>query len=237
MPLIVTWPEITLRLALAAAAGLLIGFDRQAQGQAAGLRTTTLVCLAACIVMILANLMLGMTGADPTRFTRIDVLRLPMGILSGMGFLGAGAILRRGDVVVGVTTAATLWFMTCIGLVIGAGQLALGAAGTGLGWAVLWGLKWIDLRIARNYRGALVVSAQRASLDERQLRRILETSGRRMVSWAVTYEDGAVRYQAEAELEWRGYERDRALDPDFVRSLAENPAVLRAQWAPKGVSG
>ena len=68
----------------------------------------------------------------------MDLMRLPLGILSGMGFIGAGAIFRRGDAVVGVTTAATLWFVTVMGLCFGAGQLPLGAAMLAVGLGVLW---------------------------------------------------------------------------------------------------
>ena len=71
-------------------------------------RTTILVCLTASASMILGNLLLGTLGRATDTLVRMDVMRLPLGILTGMGFIGAGAILHRGNVVVGVTTAATL---------------------------------------------------------------------------------------------------------------------------------
>jgi putative Mg2+ transporter-C (MgtC) family protein len=145
MPLTPTWQDVLIRLALAVAAGLLIGFNREERSQAAGLRTTVLVCLAACLAMVLANELLDTTGKDQSKFAQIDVLRLPLGILSGIGFIGAGAIIKRGDVVVGVATAATIWFMTVVGLCFGAGQLALGVGTTALAFLLLWTLRWIDL--------------------------------------------------------------------------------------------
>ncbi len=98
----------------------------------------------------------------------LDLMRLPLGILSGMGFIGAGAILRRGDRVLGITTAATLWFVTVMGLCFGGGQLALGVAVLGLAMAVLWGLKWIETHVDREQRGTLILSttAQGPSEDE-----------------------------------------------------------------------
>src|SRR3979409_2300297 len=108
MPLTLTWQEIALRLVLAALEGLFIGFDRGEHGRPAGLRTTLLVCLAAAVTMIEANLLLDTRGKTPDAFATMDVMRLPLGILTGMGFIGGGAILRRDGFVLGVTTAATL---------------------------------------------------------------------------------------------------------------------------------
>jgi putative Mg2+ transporter-C (MgtC) family protein len=237
MPLTLSWQDVVLRLAFAVAAGAVVGFNREQRGQAAGLRTTILVCLAACLAMVLANLLLDTRGKDPSKFAQIDVLRLPLGILSGIGFIGAGAIIRRGDVVVGVTTAATIWFMTVVGLCIGAGQLPLGAGATALAFMLIWGLHYVDLRIARRFRGELTVSANRNGLTEGDLRLHLETTGYRIVAWAITYEDAADRYEARAELEWRGHEADRARDPEFVKPIATNPAVLKAQWTPAATAG
>jgi putative Mg2+ transporter-C (MgtC) family protein len=136
----VGWPELALRLALTLIACGLIGFDRSEHGKPAGLRTTILVGLAAAIAMMQTNLLLPTGGKEPDSFAQFDVMRLPLGILTGVGFIGGGAILRRGNLVLGVTTAATLWFVTVIGLCFGGGQLALGAAATAIGLLVLWGL-------------------------------------------------------------------------------------------------
>jgi putative Mg2+ transporter-C (MgtC) family protein len=84
---------------------------------------------------------------------------LPLGILTGVGFIGGGTILKKGDLVAGVTTAATIWVMTVIGLCLGGGQLALGIATTALAIITLWLLKWIDLAIPREHRAVMVVTA------------------------------------------------------------------------------
>jgi putative Mg2+ transporter-C (MgtC) family protein len=237
MALELGWQDMALRLALAMIAGAAVGFNREARSQAAGLRTTVLVCLAACIAMVLANKLLGTSGRSLKSFVQIDVLRLPLGILSGIGFIGAGAILRRGDVVQGVTTAATLWFMTCVGLCLGAGEYGLGIAATVIALVVLWALRWADMKIAKKFRAGLTVSAQRAKLPEEELRAAIERAGLKIVFWAVTYEEGAKRYQARTELEWKGHQSDRSLEPEFVKTLAKDPAVLRAEWEPAPTSG
>jgi putative Mg2+ transporter-C (MgtC) family protein len=237
MPLIVTWQDVLIRLALAVVAGAVVGFNREARSQAAGLRTTVLVCLAACLAMVLANELLDTTGKDSSKFAQIDVLRLPLGILSGIGFIGAGAIIKRGDMVMGVTTAATIWLMTVVGLCLGAGQLSLGAAATALTVVLLWGLRWVDLRMPRKFRAGLTVNARREGLSELDLRRAIEAAGHDIILWAVRYEDAARRYEARIELEWRGHEHDRGEEPEFVKALALNPAVLSADWEPGQTGG
>jgi putative Mg2+ transporter-C (MgtC) family protein len=126
MPTHIGWQEITLRLALTIIAGLLIGYNRTEHGKAAGLRTTLLVGLAASFAMIQVNLLMPTAGRSPDSFVTNDLMRLPLGILTGVGFIGGGVILRRDNIIVGVTTAATLWYVTVIGLCFGGGQIELG---------------------------------------------------------------------------------------------------------------
>jgi putative Mg2+ transporter-C (MgtC) family protein len=159
MPLSPGWGDICTRLLLTLIAGAVIGFNRGARGHAAGLRTTMLVCLAASVAMIQMNILLTVSGKTPASFSVMDIMRLPLGILTGVGFIGGGAILRKGDLVTGVTTAATLWLVTVIGLCLGGGQLVLGTATTVLGVITLWGLKWIDLAIPREHRAMMTVTA------------------------------------------------------------------------------
>lgn len=159
MPLYPSWEDIGLRLLLTMVASGLIGLDRGARGHAAGLRTTMLVGLAAASAMILANMLLPTGGKARDSFAAMDVMRLPLGILTGVGFIGGGTILKRGDIVTGVTTAATLWLTTLLGLCLGAGQIGLGSVATGLALVTLLVLKWLDVRIPREHRGRLVITA------------------------------------------------------------------------------
>lgn len=109
--------EIILRLVAAAVLGGLIGLERQRRRHPAGLRTHTLVCLGSALVMIIsediANRYLGVTNADPAR--------IAAQVVSGIGFLGAGTIMREGLTVRGLTTAASLWVVAALGLAIGGG--------------------------------------------------------------------------------------------------------------------
>src|SRR6266566_616795 len=103
MPPSLEWGDLLLRLVATIGAGTVIGTNRGERGKPAGLRTTVLVCLAASISMLLANTLLKTVGKTPDSYIQLDVMRLPLGILTGMGFIGAGTILRREDLVTGVT--------------------------------------------------------------------------------------------------------------------------------------
>ena len=152
MPFDPTVADIVLRLVLTLAASALIGFNRERGGHAAGFRTTILVGLAACIAMIQANILLD---TSERANGSMDILRLPLGVLTGVGFIGGGAILRRGDLVTGVTTAATLWLITTIGLCFGGGQIILGAIATAAALIVLSPFKHVDTWIRREQKALL----------------------------------------------------------------------------------
>jgi putative Mg2+ transporter-C (MgtC) family protein len=112
--------ETILRLALGAFIGGVIGFEREVHGRAAGFRTQLIVCVAAVLIMIISeNYYLKLEHIDDS--FRIDPARLASGALIGIGFLGAGVIIKSGFTVRGLTTAATIWIVSAIGLAIGGG--------------------------------------------------------------------------------------------------------------------
>ena len=91
----------------------------------------------------------------------MDVLRFPLGVLTGVGFIGGGAILKRGDLITGVTTAATLWIMTAVGLCIGGGQVIVGSAGAIIAFIVLSPFKQFDRLIPRRQKARVVIELPR----------------------------------------------------------------------------
>ena len=229
MPLTLTWHDIALRLALSVAAGALIGLDRGEHGRPAGLRTTLLVCLAAAVAMIQANLLLLPTGKTADSFVTLDLMRLPLGILTGMGFIGGGAILRRDGFVVGVTTAATLWFVTVIGLCFGGGQILLGLGALALGILVLAGLRWFDYRIKEDLHGVLVLTTERDEPRPEEIRSIVGKAGFKISVTSVAYLNATQRREIEFNLKWRG--RPQIVDePPFLADLISDPHVVTAEW-------
>ena len=111
--------EITLKLFLAVALGGLIGFERETSRKPAGLRTNILICVGATMIMVLSNLILQ--GKDGTGG---EMARMAAGVITGIGFIGAGTIIQSKGSVTGLTTAATLWVVAGLGLVVGAGYYA-----------------------------------------------------------------------------------------------------------------
>ncbi len=157
MPCAAGWTDIGLRLLLTFIAGAVLGPDRELTGHPAGPRTTILVALAAAVAMIQCNLLLSLEGKNSGSFAVMDLMRLPLGILTGVGFIGGGTILSRDDLVTGITTAATLWIATVIGLCFGGGQLGLGVVGALIGALKLWGVKSVDARPPRGQHATVEV--------------------------------------------------------------------------------
>lgn len=231
MPVELGWGDVALRLALATLTAFAIGLNRE-KGHAAGLRTTMLVCLAAALSMIQANLLLNTIGKKPDSFIMLDLMRLPLGILSGMGFIGAGAIFKRGDLVKGVTTAATLWFVTVMGLCFGGGQLGLGIAAFALGFVTLWLLRRLETRMSLERRAMLQFVADADGPGTDEIRDRIRAAGFRIESMAVDFANQAARRRINCELRWHGRE-DHVRPPEFVERLAAAPGIVRLRWHPK----
>ncbi|SCB56298.1 putative Mg2+ transporter-C (MgtC) family protein [Rhizobium aethiopicum] len=213
MPLTPSWWEIALRIILTVIAGGLIGLDRERGGHAAGFRTTILVALAACLAMIQANLLLSTYGKTFSFFTQMDVLRFPLGILTGVGFIGGGAILRRGDMMTGVTTAATMWFMTVVGLCFGGGQILTGMAATLVAFIVLSPMKQLDLWLRSEQKATLVIHNSETGLPD--LSEVLGPLGctAQFVSVGQTSEG---RPGVTFELRWMAKDRDASARRIFL---------------------
>lgn len=229
----IDWHDIALRLVLTLVAGALIGVDRLERGRPAGLRTTILVSLAACAAMIETNMLLSTVGKTADSFVNIDPMRLPLGILSGMGFIGAGAIVRRDNMLLGVTTAATLWFATVVGLAFGAGYFGLALAMLGLSLVVLIGLRRLEPYIRQDRRAVLTLTAgAEAAVSEGDVRTYLSEAGYRLSATAVTYAEGAERCEYRWDVAWLGSGVE-VRPPGFIADLARRPGVLRVAWNPE----
>jgi putative Mg2+ transporter-C (MgtC) family protein len=228
MPTNFTWHDIFIRLLLTFLAAGAIGFDRSERGRAAGLRTNLLVGLAACIAMIQANLLINSNGKPSDSFVVMDIMRLPLGILSGIGFIGAGAILKRGELIVGLTTAATLWFVTVMGLCFGGGQLGLGLASLGLGLLTLSGLKRIETAMPRERSATLRITLPLNGPTPEEIRSFLEREGISISTQSL------MKFEAPGEVivlgwkvSWRG-QPQRTLPAPLVE-LARRADVIRLE--------
>ena len=230
MPVVLQWDAVLVRIALALVAGGLIGLDRSESGKTAGLRTTILVCLAACLSMLQVNALLLQAGKPQGAFSVLDLMRLPLGILTGMGFIGGGAILHRDGLVSGVTTAATLWFVTVVGLCIGGGQLSLGAFGLVLGLLVVWPLRLVEQRVRRVRTALITIEYEFGSPARERL-----TTGLRDAGFACRtrgFRETAARAAREEELfvAWREPANADAMLPQLIR-IAELAGLTSIRYS------
>jgi len=152
---------IVVRLLLAIVLGGAIGLERESRGRPAGLRTHILVCLGATIIMIASQGMavLSQTLAPAAR-VQVDPGRIAAGVVTGIGFLGAGAIIRLGDLIRGLTTAGCIWFVAALGIVIGEGMYALGILATVFALVALVALSHFERQIQRTMYRSLEVVGQ-----------------------------------------------------------------------------
>ncbi|TAM05330.1 MAG: MgtC/SapB family protein [Paraburkholderia sp.] len=158
--------EILERLLMAAVLGSVVGFERERLNWAAGLRTHMLVSVGACLMMLVSAY--GFTDVLGEKNVALDPSRVAAQVVSGIGFLGAGSILLRGEVVRGLTTAASLWSVAGVGLAVGGGMYTAAIGATVIILAILAGLKplerrFISVRQQRNVQ--LLVERGSVSLD------------------------------------------------------------------------
>ncbi len=136
--------EMAIRLIVAAVLGGLIGLERERLSWAAGLRTHMLVAVGSALIMIVSAY--GFADVLGTDHVVLDPSRIAAQVVSGIGFLGAGAILLRGEIIRGLTTAASLWAVAAIGLASGAGMYAPATVATVLSLLILAGIKPLEER-------------------------------------------------------------------------------------------
>lgn len=134
--------ELITRLLLAAFLGSLIGFERERMSWAAGLRTHMLVCVGACLVMIVSAF--GFADILGTPHVDLDPSRVAAQVISGIGFLGAGAILMQSGIIRGLTTAASVWVVAAIGLAVGGGLYLAAGSATAIILIILAGIKPLE---------------------------------------------------------------------------------------------
>jgi len=167
--------EIIFKLLLGALLGGIIGFERQTHGRPAGFRTQLLVCVACVLIMIISESYFVQSVVRP-EYARIDPTRIAAGAMTGVGFLGAGVILKTGVSIQGLTTAACIWIVSAIGLAIGAGQYVAGITGFVITFISLWFLRLMEIKIpTMAYKYVTVVTDN--SGDEKTIASIFEDRG------------------------------------------------------------
>ncbi len=227
--------DLVIRIALTLIAAGAIGYERGTHGKAAGLRTTLLVALAACLAMIQVNLLLPIEGKTPQSFAQLDFMRLPLGILTGVGFIGAGAILKRGATVIGLTTAATLWIVTVLGLLFGGGQIWLGIAGSLLAVLVIEGLPLIESRLMRDRQAALTVRIDRTRADGDAITRLICLPPFTLIRMTYALATESNIEERTFHLRWSARASAHQL-PQIVSEIGALAGVLNVRWEGGGLA-
>lgn len=216
-----SWGELLLRLALAAALGGAVGIERELREREAGFRTHLLVSLGSALFTIA-----GAYGFQDFLGRSFDPTRVAAQIVTGIGFLGAGAILRQGLAVRGLTTAATLWVVAAIGLTSGAGYYSAAVITTGLVLFSLWPLRIVSYRILGRFRPVtdrLLVQLP-AGDSPAPLIEALEGLGGRLQSLEVSHEADRRTVLVDVALP------PRADAAAIVGKLADVEHVLEIRW-------
>jgi len=214
------WPEVLLRLAAAAAMGGAVGLERELREREAGLRTHLLVCVGSALFTLVSAYAFTDWGV------RVDPTRIAAQIVTGIGFLGAGAIIRQGLSVRGLTTAATLWLVAAIGMAAGAGYWE-GALVVTLGAILTLGpLRGVAFRILTRFRPALdrLLVQIPAGGSPAPIIYAIERHGGRVVSLDVSQEGDRRSVAVDVELR-------EGSAPAVVAGVAEIDGVLEVQWS------
>ncbi|HET8540876.1 MAG TPA: MgtC/SapB family protein [Anaeromyxobacter sp.] len=223
-------PDVLLHLVGALVAGAAIGMERSFHGRPAGFRTHTLVCLASSLLMLLTVYQREwFTGVADS--VRIDPTRMAQGIMTGIGFLGAGVIFKEGISVRGLTTAASIWITSAIGVLMGSGLYYPAVAGTVASLGVLAAFRWIENRLPSHRFAHHRVRFDRDDvMPEETLRALLERHGFSVSGLAYRLTEDGRQFEYRMTIRTT-HERNFGR---LARSLAALPPVREFHLAPAG---
>lgn len=175
-PTSVAYGEIAVRLVLALGIGGLIGLERSYRGRPAGFRTHSLVCLSTSLLMLVTVYESSWFRVEASARATIDPTRMAQGIMTGIGFLGAGAIMKEGLTVRGLTTAASIWITAAIGILVGIGFYFPAALASALTLGTLSAFRWIESKLPVQFYAHFVVRfARGAEIGEDALRELVKS--------------------------------------------------------------
>jgi putative Mg2+ transporter-C (MgtC) family protein len=222
--------DVVLRIGAALVAGFIIGLERESRGRAAGLRTYTLTCCASAIAMLIAHFFFTDTATViPNLGWRPDPNRMAQGILAGMGFLGAGTILRRGNVIRGLTTAAGLWFVTIIGMAFGSGYFLLGGLGLLVALVTLFVLPLLERHVSSDSYASLVLTMSMDSASPEDIKRDIHAFQIQITRAELAYDlaqnQKTIRYEVQFKHKPVVTLSERVLD-----QLMRHKGVLQVRW-------
>ena len=222
--------EMLLRLLAALAAGAMIGYERSYHGRPAGFRTHALVCVASSLLMLVTVYEAHWVKATAD-MVRLDPTRMAQGIMTGIGFLGAGVILHEGISVRGLTTAASIWITAAIGILAGIGFYLPLVASVALTLVVLSFFRRIEARMpTQAYYQCDVRYARGGEMNEQQLRELIGQHGFEIANFSYRLDGEGRIFRHRMVIR----STDRSGAGRLAHNLQKNPAILEFQIAPTG---
>jgi len=223
--------EISVRLLAALAIGSLVGMERSYHGRPAGFRTHTLVCLASALLMLVPAYEAKWFGPAADMRLTIDPTRIAQGIMTGIGFLGAGAIMKEGLSVRGLTTAASIWITAAIGILVGIGYYFPAVLAAAFTLGTLGVFRWLEIRMpVQSYAQFVVRFARDSAMPEAQLRALVSGAGFTVANLHYRLTEDGRHYEYRMMI--------RTLKPENLGRLSElllrTPSVLDFRIAPTG---
>ena len=223
--------DMGLRLVAALAAGGIIGLERSYRGRAAGFRTHALVCVASCLLMLVTVFESYWVASIAASRVVIDPTRMAQGIMTGIGFLGAGVIVKEGLTVRGLTTAASIWITAAIGILTGIGFYVAAGLGTVLTLGTLSVFRWIEGKMPSEFYANFLVRFPRSGvMAEEELRRLIAEHGFSVAN--MSYRIAGQGREFEYQMVLRTLHA--ANTQKFSARLAAEPTVTEFRIAPTG---
>jgi putative Mg2+ transporter-C (MgtC) family protein len=229
----VTQEEVVIlaRVLAALAVGAAIGFERTFHGRPAGFRTHSLVCLASSLLMLVTVYQNEWMTAVPLDAIRTDPTRMAQGIMTGIGFLGAGVIFKEGLTVRGLTTAASIWVTAAIGILLGIGFYYAATVGAVATLTALAAFRFIEHRLPTEfYAHHSLIFERGVVMAEEDLRRLIVEHGFSIANLSYRLSDGGRLFEYGMVIK----SRDRRNADALARHLCHLPEVREFRIAPTG---
>lgn len=223
----ITAMEMSVRMAASVVLGAAVGYQRERAGRPAGLRTHLLVSLASATFMLVSSQFVYFQHFDKDDLVVVDASRIAASVVSGVGFLGAGAILRTGLTIQGLTTAASLWLVAAVGLASGAGMFVVAVAATCVALLSLVLLRKVEDKQFHLIRRSLRISMEEAEPGAKRVEQNISALGG--VIRSVDYEHDLVEKRVDVALELSF--RDAEAEQRVITALEAMPGIRRVKIA------